>query len=194
MNSGLIPGLLAGPNRLSKAVLSRPQKISEAEANQAFTNLNRQIQFLKNNVVRTSSTTLTATDLERLAVKLQPSSQYRLIYRIFAVGDAGVKIGFQFPSSLPFFSGEATFQAENETDAIVEMSAVWANRYANGYAIIDSGIDDNQTGTLLFTADIYTGSTANTYGDFEALAAQSTSDPESTNILQTSSLETIKYA
>lgn len=194
MNSGLITGLIAGPNRLSKAVLSRPQKISEAEANQALTNLNRQIKFLSNNVLRTSSTTLTATDLERLTVNLKPSSQYRLIYRIFATGDWGVKLGFEFPSSLPFFSGEGTFQQENNTSAIVETGPVWTSRYANGDPILDTGIDTNQTGTLLFTADIYTGLTANTYGDFKALAAQSSSNAASTTILKTSSLEIIKFA
>jgi len=39
MNSGLITGLIAGPNRLSKAVLSRKQAIPDAEIVQALANL-----------------------------------------------------------------------------------------------------------------------------------------------------------
>jgi hypothetical protein len=62
MNSGLIPGLIAGPNRLSKAVLSRKQSIPDAEVVQALKNLD--INATPGIITTLPSTTSTLAALE----------------------------------------------------------------------------------------------------------------------------------
>ena len=92
MNSGLITGLIAGPNRLSKAVLSRKQAIPGAEITQALANLGIARVSLSAPVTRTLTATLTNTGLSELTVSLLPSSRYRLTYRLFASSDPGVPL------------------------------------------------------------------------------------------------------
>ena len=195
MNSGLITGLIAGPNRLSKAVLSRKQAIPGAEITQALTNLGIARASLSAPVTRTSTTTLTNTGLEALTVSLLPSSRYRLTYRLFASSDPtgapGIKIGFSFPSSLTKFDASLV-AATDSGGSSVEFYPDWGiNAYGSGDAIIE--VAAASFGGLIFIADIQTGSTANTYGDFAVLLAQQVSNAGTTTMSQNSCVEVLKF-
>ena len=193
MNSGLITGLIAGPNRLSKAVLSRKQSIPNAEITQALANIGIARVSLSAPVTRTSTTTMTNTGLEALTVNLLPSSRYRLTYRLYAIGNPGFKIGVTFPSSLPQFDG--AFNSYSTSSGYdVGVYADWANQaYGSGDAIVDGPSSSPQVGGLVFTADITTGSTANTYGDFAVVFGQSTSSAAETTMRQNSCVEVLKF-
>lgn len=195
MNSGLIPGLIAGPNRLSKAVLSRKQAIPGAEITQALANLGIARVSLSAPVTRTSTTTLTNTGLSALTVSLLPSSRYRLTYRLFASHPAaggGMKLGFTFPSSLTQFDGNLNF-TNNSGNAGFYIYPAWdINGFGSGDAVMDDS-DFDQKGGLLFIADIATGSTANTYGDFAVVFAQSTSNAAASTMSQNSCVEVLKF-
>ena len=193
MNSGLITGLIAGPNRLSKAVLSRKQSIPDAEITQALANLGIARFSLSAPVTRTSTTTLTDTGLSALTVSLLPSSRYRLTYRLFASGGAGFKIGFTWPSSLTQFDGYATFQDTIAGTGVYIYTDFPNNGSGSGDAIIDAIPDAGQNGGMIFTADITTGSTANTYGDFAVVFAQSTSNASASTMSQNSCVEVLKF-
>jgi len=192
MNSGLITGLIAGPNRLSKAVLSRPQKISEAEANQALINLNRGITYLGSDVIRVSNATPNSLGLSALTAKLLPASKYRLTYRLFTEGFPGTKIAFSFPSSLPSFDGVAhKYIVANQG---LEMILDWGtNGYGSGDVVLEQNLDSGATASIIFIAEIKTGTTANTLGDFSILFSQQTSNAANTRMTGTSSVEVLKY-
>lgn len=195
MNSGLITGLIAGPNRLSKAVLSRKQAIPGAEITQALANLGIARVSLSAPVTRTSATgtTLTNTGLTALTVSLLPSSRYRLTYRLFAIGANGFQLGFTWPSSLTQFDGYATFQDSIAGLATYIYYDFAANGVGSGDAIINAIADPSQNGGLIFIADIATGSTANTYGDFAVVFAQSTSNATASTMSQNSCVEVLKF-
>jgi hypothetical protein len=195
MNSGLITGLIAGPNRLSKAVLSRKQSIPNAEITQALANVGIARVSLSAPVTRTSATgtTLTNTGLEALTVNLLPSSRYRLTYNLFASGTPGFKIGFSFPSSLTQFDGTALF-----TDIIggtgFYVYADWPNNgFGSGDPIQEAINDSTQNGGMQFTAEIKTGSSANTYGDFAVVFGQYVSNVASSTMSQNSCVEVLKF-
>jgi len=197
MNSGLISGLIAGPNRLSKAVLSRKQSIPGAEITQALINLGVTRVALGSDVTRTSATgtTLTNTGLTALTVTLAQSSRYRLTYRLYLSGNlggaAGMKYGFTFPSSLSKFDASA-FSVTDTGGSAIEIYADWSSSaYGSGDAIIDQMAA--ASGGMIFTADIKTGSTANTYGDFAVVLAQQTSSVAVLTMSQNSSVEVLKY-
>jgi hypothetical protein len=194
MNSGLITGLIAGPNRLSKAVLSRKQSIPNAEITQALSNLGVNRVALGTNVTRTSTATLTNTGLTALTVTLAQSSRYRLTYRLYASGLPGFKIGFTFPTALTQFDAHST-QQEVITGTGVYLYYDWpVNAFPSGDAIIDAVADFNQNGGLHFIADISTGSTANTYGDFAVIFAQSSSNISPTTMSKNSCVEVLKFS
>lgn len=196
MNSGLITGLIAGPNRLSKAVLSRKQSIPNAEITQALANLGIARASLSAPVTRTSATgtTLTNTGLEALTVSLLPSSLYRLTYRLYAIGTPGFKLGVTFPSSLPQFDG-SYISSTLDSGYNVALYADWANQgFGSGDSIVEGISSSPQTGGLILTADIATGSTANTYGNFAVVFAQSTSSATATTMTQNSSVEVLKFS
>lgn len=177
----------------SRALLTEAQTISAAEVTQALANQGIARVSLSAPVTRTSTTTLSNTGLTALTVSLLPSSRYRLTYRLYASGFAGFKIGFTFPSSLTQFDAHST-QQDIIGLTIVYLYADWsANAFASGDAIIDAIADLNQNGGLHFIADITTGSTANTYGDFAAIFAQSSSSITPTTMSQNSCVEVLKF-
>jgi hypothetical protein len=197
MNSGLITGLIAGPNRLSKAVLSRKQSIPNDEITPALANIGIARAALGSDVTRTSATgtTLTNTGLEALTVNLLPSSRYRLTYRLYLSsnlsGVAGMKYGFTFPASLTKFDASA-ISVTDVGGTGVEIYSDWAsNAYGSGDAIID--VLTAQAGGMIFTAEIKTGSTANTYGDFAIVLAQAFSSAGTVTMSQNSCVEVLKF-
>ena len=194
MNSGLIPGLIAGPNRLSKAVLSRKQTIPGAEITQALANIGIARVSLSAPVTRTSTTTPTNTGLEALTVSLLPSTRYRLTYRLTADGTNGFKIAFNFPSALPTFDGQLygydAFNAAQFTFIVPD----WPSRYGGpGITVIEANNDSTQYGGIEFVANILTGSTANTYGDFSVLFTQYLSGATASTMSQNSCVEVLKF-
>jgi hypothetical protein len=146
MNSGLITGLIAGPNRLSKAVLSRKQAIPNAEITQALANLGIARASLSAPVTRTSTTALSNTGLSALNVSLLPSSRYRLTYRIYDEdGGGGMKFALTFPTSLPAFDAES-FSWDQTSFAQNVMVPDWpTNSGPSGAVIYHSSYGPMQT-------------------------------------------------
>ena len=179
----------------SRALLTEAQTISAAEITQVLENQGIARASLSAPVTRTSATgtTLTNTGLEALTVSLLPSSRYRLTYRLFAIGDNGFQLGFTWPSSLTQFDGYATFQDSIEGLATYIYYDFPANGAGSGDAIINAVADPSQNGGLIFIADITTGSTANTYGDFAVVFAQSTSNATASTMSQNSCVEVLKF-
>ena len=181
----------------SRALLTEAQTISAAEITQALANQGIARVSLSAPVTRTSATatTLTNTGLTALTVSLLQSSRYRLTYRLFAISDPGgapgIKIGFSFPSSLTKF--DASLVAQTDTGgSSVEFYPDWGiNAYGSGDAIIE--VAAASLGGLIFIADIQTGSTANTYGDFAVLLAQQVSNAGTTTMSQNSCVEVLKF-
>ena len=179
----------------SRALLTEAQTISAAEITQALANQGITRVSLSAPVTRTSATgtTLTNTGLTALTVSLLPSSRYRLTYRLFASGMPGFRLGFTFPSSLAQFDGIAIF-----TDIVggtgFYIYADWPNNgFGNGDPIQEAIADPTQNGGLQFTADITTGSTANTYGDFAVIFAQQASNATASTMSQNSCVEVLKF-
>ena len=177
----------------SRALLTEAQTISAAEITQVLANQGIARASLSAPVTRTSTTTLTNTGLSALTVSLLPSSRYRLTYRLFAIGGAGFQLGFTWPSSLTQFDGYATFQDSIEGLATYIYYDFPANGAGSGDAIINAVADPSQNGGLIFIADITTGSTANTYGDFAVVFAQSTSNATASTMSQNSCVEVLKF-
>jgi hypothetical protein len=128
-----------------------------------------------------------------LTVTLAQSSRYRLTYRLYESGDNGFKIGFTFPSALPTFDASIVF-----TDITAGTSNYiykdWPNNgSASGDAIQDASSNMGQNGGQIFVADILTGSTANTFGDFDVVFAQSFSSATASTMSKNSSVEVLKY-
>ena len=178
----------------SRALLTEAQTISAAEITQALANQGIARVSLSAPVTRTSTTTLTDTGLTALTVSLLPSSRYRLTYRLYAQGDAGgFSIGVTFPSSLTQFDGGSN-SYNNTSGYDVLVSADWGNQaYGSGDAIVEAGANSPQVGGLIFTADITTGSTANTYGDIAVVFAQKTSNASASTMTQNSCVEVLKF-
>ena len=192
MNSGLITGLIAGPNRLSKAVLSRKQSIPNAEITQALANIGIARVSLSAPVTRTSTTTLSNDGLSALTVDLLPSSRYRITYGLYFQGLNGLTFGLTFPSALSQFDAEQrTYDANNFNSFVIY--ADWPTQGgASGDLLYDSGTTPGSCG-LNFTCDITTGSTANTYGTLSLLAAQSVSNATATTISKNTCVEVLKF-
>ena len=194
MNSGLITGLIAGPNRLSKAVLSRKQSLPAAEITHALTNIGVTRVALGSDVTRTSTTTMSNTGLSALTVTLAQSSRYRLTYRLYASGPGGFKIGLTFPSALPTFAGHLDYYDSYNASGAIFIYPDWpGTQGASGTSIIEAQNDPAQYGGLQFVADILTGSTANTYGDFGVIFAQYLSNATSSTMSENSCVEVLKY-
>jgi len=193
MNSGLITGLIAGPHRLSKAVLSRKQSIPGAEITQALANVGIARVSLSAPVTRTSTTALSNTGLSSLDVDLLPSSRYRVTYRLYFEGVNGLTFGLTFPSTLSQFDAELRSYDANTFNTFV-IYADWPNQGgASGDLVYDSGTTPGSCG-LNFTCDITTGSTANTYGNLSLLAAQSFSNATATTISKNTCVEVLKFS
>jgi len=194
MNSGLITGLIAGPNRLSKAVLSRKQTIPGAEITQALTNLGIARAALGADVSRTNTTTMVSTSLDNLIVSLAKSARYRLTYRLYISGASGARFGFTFPSALESFDGSlSSYDHDNGTGYFFAYPN-WPSNYAvSGAIIFDTNFAPSQSAGIVFTCDILTGSAANTFGDFSPIFAQSNASATPTLMTKTSCVEVLKY-
>lgn len=194
MNSGLIPGLIAGPNRLSKAVLSRKQSIPGAEITQALANLGIARVSLSAPVTRTSTATPSNTGLEALNVSLLPSSRYRVTYRLYTLGgNPGAKLAINYPSSLPEIN--ATIIGYSFMSGFAgEVSKDFYAYYPPGTIIIEGATDDPEEVNLNLTLDILTGSTANTYGTISPLFSQALSSATATSMSQCSCVEVLKFS
>ena len=178
----------------SRALLTESQTISAAEITQALANQGIARVSLSAAVTRTSTTTLTNTGLTALTVSLLQSSRYRLTYRLFASGLPGFKLGFTFPSSLTQFDGVLEVVDVIASAAVYIYSDWPANAFGSGDAVMDAIADATQTGGLQFIADITTGSTANTYGDFAVVFAQSTSSATASTMSQNCCVEVLKFS
>ena len=179
----------------SRALLTEAQTISAAEITQVLANQGIARASLSAPVTRTSATgtTLTNTNLTALTVSLLPSSRYRLTYRLFGSGPNGFKLGFTFPSALTAFDGGVVLTDYTGSTAFYIYAAWSTNGFGSGVAIQDSQADAAQNGGMVFTADITTGSTANTYGDFAVVFAQSTSGATASTMSQNSCVEVLKF-
>jgi hypothetical protein len=193
MNSGLITGLIAGPNRLSKAVLSRKQSIPNAEITQALANIGIARVSLSAPVTRTSTTTLSNDGLSALNVDLLPSSRYRVTYRLYSDGDNGLKLGLTLPSALDRMDGEI-LTYDQFAYGTIQIYPDWPNNVgSSGNSFYDSNTSSPQVASVAITLDILTGSTANTYGTIGLLVAQSASGASATNISKNSCVEVLKF-
>jgi hypothetical protein len=178
----------------SRALLTESQTIPAADITQALANIGVTRVALGSNVTRTSATgtTLTPTGLTALTVTLAQSSRYRLTYRLYASGDNGFKIGFTFPSALPTFDASLILADQGNTAFYIFKD--WpANAFASGDATQDAITLVGQCGGQTFVADILTGSTANTFGDFAVIFAQSSSSVNATTMSKNSCVEVLKY-
>ena len=192
MNSGLIPGLIAGPNRLSKAVLSRKQAIPGAEITQALANIGIARASLSQTVSRTSTDTPSNTGLETLTVSLLPNSRYRLTYRLTATfGSCGMKFGINFPSALYFDASYQTYDSNNYgvTSIFPDFVTVFGT---SPFTFYDTGSADGFAG-ITATFDIVTGSTSTTFGDFSILVSQAVSSATPLVISKNSNVEVLKF-
>ena len=192
MNSGLITGLIAGPNRLSKAVLSRKQAIAGAEITQALANVGIARVSLSQTVPRTSNDTPSNTGLETLTVSLQKNSRYRLTYRLTATfGTCGIKFGINFPSALYFDASYQTY--DNNSFGLTFMFPDFVTTFGSSpYTFYDTGSADVFAG-ITATFDVITGSTSTTFGDFSILVSQAVSNATPLIISKNSCVEVLKY-
>ena len=179
----------------SRALLTESQTIPAADITQALSNLGVSRVALGSDVTRTSATgtTLTPTGLTALTVSLAQSSRYRLTYRLYESGDHGFKIGFTFPSALPTFDASLLFTDKLGSTGIYIYKDWPANGFASGDPVQDAGADAGQNGGQTFVADILTGSTANTFGDFAVVFAQSASNATPSTMSKNSCVEVLKY-
>ena len=179
----------------SRALLTESQTIPAADITQALSNIGVSRVALGSDVTRTSATgtTLTPTGLTALTVTLAQSSRYRLTYRLYASGANGFKIGFTFPSALPTFDASVLYTDSIGGTGIIIYKNWPANGIASGAAVQDAIADASQNGGHTFIADILTGSTANTFGDFAVVFAQSASGATASTMSKNSSVEVLKY-
>jgi len=176
----------------SRALLTESQTIPAADITQALANIGVSRVALGSDVTRTSTTTLSNTGLSALTVTLAQSSRYRLTYRLYAVGDNGFKIGFTFPSALPTFDA-SLMSSDSSGNTALEIYKNWSAAYASGDAVQQTIVDPGLTGGQTFVADILTGSTANTFGDFAVVFAQSVSSATASTMSKNSCVEVLKY-
>ena len=178
----------------SRALLTESQTIPAADITQALANIGIARASLSASVTRTSTTALSNTGLSALTVNLLPSSRYRLTYRLFAAGDNGFKIGFTFPSALPTYDAQAIYTDVTTNTALYILKDWSTTGFGSGVTIQDSSATALQNGGMFFTADILTGSTANTYGDFAVVFAQSSSGATASTMSQSSCVEVLKFS
>ena len=177
----------------SRALLTESQTIPAADITQALANIGIARVSLSAPVTRTSTTTLSNTNLSALTVDLLPSSRYRITYRLYFEGNSGLKVGFTFPSALSQFDAELRSYDANGLN-VFSIYADWPNQGgASGDSIYDSGTTPGASG-LNFTCDITTGSTTNTYGNLSLLAAQSSSSAIATTITRNTCVEVLKFS
>jgi len=178
----------------SRALLTESQTIPAADITQALANIGVTRVALGSDVTRTSTTTMSNTGLSALTVTLAQSSRYRLTYRLYASGPGGFKIGLTFPSALPTFDGHLDYYDSFNATGAIYIYPDWPARWgASGVTIMEGQNDANQYGGLQFVADILTGSTANTYGDFAVTFAQYVSDATASTMSKNSCVEVLKY-
>jgi len=178
----------------SRALLTESQTIPAADITQALANVGVSRVALGSDVTRTSTTTLTNTGLTALTVTLAQSSRYRLTYRLYASGPNGLKIGLTFPSALPTFDGHLDYYDDLNGSGAIYIYPDWASRWgASGVTIFEAESYGSQSGGIQFVADILTGSTANTYGDFAITFAQYVSDASASTMSKNSCVEVLKY-
>jgi hypothetical protein len=179
----------------SRALLTESQTIPAADITQALANVGIARVSLSAPVTRTSTTTMTNDGLSALTVSLLPSSRYRLTYRLFdGQGSGGFKVGFTWPSSLLQFDGYATFQDSINGSGLYIYADFPNQGSGSGDPILDAPPDIAQNGGLIFIADIKTGSTVNTYGDFAVVFAQNTSNASPAIMSQNSCVEVLKFS
>lgn len=176
----------------SRALLTESQTIPAADITQALTNIGVSRVALGSDVTRTSTATLTNTGLTALTVTLAQSCRYRLTYRLYVSGNFGFKIGYTFPSALPSFDG-SLMVSDSSGNFAFEIYKDWSSAYASGDAVQQTILDPGLNGGQTFVADILTGSTANTFGDFAVVFAQTTSSATATTMSKNSSVEVLKY-
>ena len=177
----------------SRALLTESQTIPEADITQALANIGIARASLSAAVTRTSTTTLSNTGLSALTVSLLPSSRYRLAYRIYDNdGGGGMKFALTFPTSLPAFDAESFTWDQNSFVINVMVPDFPSNSGPSGAVIYDSSAGPMQA-SVRFTADITTGSTANTYGDMTVLLAQSASNASASVFTQNCCVEVLKF-
>jgi hypothetical protein len=176
----------------SRALLTESQTIPAADITQALANIGVSRVALSSDVTRTSTTTLTNTGLTALTVALAQSSRYRLTYRLYASGDFGFKLGFTFPSALPTFDASLIF-ADNGNSSFYFYKDWSANGFGSGDPTQEAGAGLAQSGGQTFVADILTGSTANTFGDFAVIFAQFSSNATASTMSKNSCVEVLKY-
>jgi hypothetical protein len=180
----------------SRALLTEAQTISAAEVTQALANQGIARASLSTAVTRTSATgtTLTNTGLTALTVTLAASTRYRLTYRLYLDGVNGFKIAFNFPSALATFDGKLlTYDAYND-DSTTIIVPDWPTQYgASGSTMIEAANYATQYGGLEFVADILTGSTINTFGDFSVFFAQYASGATASTMSKNSCVEVLKF-
>jgi hypothetical protein len=101
-----------------------------------------------------------------------------------------MKLGFTFPASLSKFDASATTVTGGAVTN--EIYTDWGtNAYGSGDAIID--VAGAANGGMIFIADIQTGSTANTYGDFAVVLAQYVSVSATVTMSKNSCVEVLKF-
>ena len=179
----------------SRALLTESQTIPAADITQALANVGLSRVAIGSDVTRTSATgtTLTNTGLTALTVTLAQSTRYRLTYRLYADGLPGFKIGFNFPTALPNFDASLLL-TDTITGSGFYIYKDWAtNAFGSGDAVQEAGADLSQNGGLIFTCDILTGSTANTFGDFAVIFAQHTSNAAPSTMSKNSCVEVLKF-
>ena len=178
----------------SRALLTESQTIPAADITQALSNIGVTRVALGSNVPRTSTTTMTNTDLTALTITLAQSTRYRITYRLYASGPGGFKIGLTYPSALPTFDGHLDYYDSYNGSSYIYIYPDWPGKHgASGTSIIEAQNDATQFGGLQFIADILTGSTANTYGDFAVIFSQYASNATSSTMSKNSSVEVLKY-
>jgi hypothetical protein len=177
----------------SRALLTESQTIPAADITQALANVGVTRVALGSDVTRTSTTTLTNTGLTALTVTLAQSTRYRITYRLYADGSPGFKLGFNFPTALPTFDAQSL-----HTDALGGTAFYifkdWATKgFGSGDPVQEATADISQNGGMVFTCDILTGSTANTFGDFAVIFAQQTSGASASTMSKNSCVEVLKF-
>ena len=195
----IVAGMSQGGSSVATAALdgtlvTNAQTLSAAQITQALANLGIARASLSAPVTRTSTATLSNDGLEALTVSLLPSSRYRLTYRLYADGIQGVKIAFNFPTSLTRFDGTLTTYDYNTGDSVTAIYPDFPINFGgSGNVVLNFTNVTPQFGGLDFTADIKTGSTSNTYGDFSISFAQFASGATATTMSQNSCVEVLKF-
>ena len=177
----------------SRALLTEPQSLTWDQLTQMLGNVGIARASLGTNADRVNDDTLTNEGLTNLTVDLEPDSRYRLVYRIYASGSPGFKIGFVYPVSLPQFDGQL-FAQDIIGGFQPNIYANWPDNFnPSGEPVIDAIPDFGQSGGFQFTADITTGSGGAACGLFQVVFGQSDANAETSTISKNSSVEVLKF-